>query len=240
MLESMRAPDGPRFEAAFPTASPEALDLLQRLLQFNPDKRISAEEALRHPFCAQFHSPEDEPCAPGPIEIPIDDNTKARPGRGAGSGARPGRGAGSGARPGGGWRWLRGSSRAGRWLRGSSRMDQTPACIALPAWGPPESGCWAGAGVHTRGLTCVRQPRRAPTHATNPPLPPGFSQYTIAEYRDKLYLEILRKKKEARRRLREREAARAARRGGQAAQSQGHGTRDEAHVQRHVTVASHA
>lgn len=95
----MRAPDGPRFEAAFPTASPEALDLLQRLLQFNPDKRISAEEALRHPFCAQFHSPEDEPCAPGPIEIPIDDNTKARPGRGAGSGARPGRGTGSGARP---------------------------------------------------------------------------------------------------------------------------------------------
>lgn len=76
MLESMRAPETPRLEAVFPTASPEALDLLSKLLQFNPDKRISAEEALRHPYCAQFHNPADEPCATGTITIPIDDNTK--------------------------------------------------------------------------------------------------------------------------------------------------------------------
>ncbi|KAI7839890.1 hypothetical protein COHA_006370 [Chlorella ohadii] len=76
MLESMRAPATPRLEATFPSASPEALDLLQKLLQFNPDKRISPEEALRHPYCAQFHNPHDEPVAPGVITIPIDDNTK--------------------------------------------------------------------------------------------------------------------------------------------------------------------
>lgn len=76
MLESMRAPETPRLEAKFPSASPEALDLLSKLLQFNPEKRISAEEALKHPYCAQFYNPEDEPVAGRTVTIPIDDNTK--------------------------------------------------------------------------------------------------------------------------------------------------------------------
>jgi mitogen-activated protein kinase 15 len=110
MLESMRAPDTPRLEAMFPSASPEALDLMSKLMHFNPDKRISAEEALRHPYCAQFHNPADEPTATAMITIPIDDNTK----------------------------------------------------------------------------------------------------YTIAEYRDRLYMEIVKRKKEIRKRMKEKEAARAA------------------------------
>ena len=58
--------------------SEDALDLLRRLLVFNPARRLSAEEALAHPYVAQFHAPADEPAAPGVITIPIDDNTKAR------------------------------------------------------------------------------------------------------------------------------------------------------------------
>jgi len=39
----------------FPNASADAIDLLEGLLQFNPEKRISAIEALRHPFlCTLF------------------------------------------------------------------------------------------------------------------------------------------------------------------------------------------
>ncbi len=52
----------------------------RRLLQFNPGKRLSAEDALRHPYVAQFHAAHEEPSAPGIITIPINDNTKARPG----------------------------------------------------------------------------------------------------------------------------------------------------------------
>ena len=50
----------------------------RRLLQFNPSKRLSAEDALRHPYVAQFHAAHDEPCAAGVITIPINDNTKVR------------------------------------------------------------------------------------------------------------------------------------------------------------------
>lgn len=76
MVASMKAPETPRLEAKFPSASPEALDLLSKLMHFNPGKRISAEEALQHPYCAQFYNPADEPVAGRTITIPIDDNTK--------------------------------------------------------------------------------------------------------------------------------------------------------------------
>jgi hypothetical protein len=31
------------------------------MLRFNPAKRISVEEALRHPYLAEYHDPHDEP-----------------------------------------------------------------------------------------------------------------------------------------------------------------------------------
>ena len=45
---------------------------------FNPAERLSAAEALAHPYVSQFHQPADEPDAACVITIPIDDNTKAR------------------------------------------------------------------------------------------------------------------------------------------------------------------
>lgn len=36
-----------------PTATNDALDLISKLLQFNPGKRISALQSLRHPFVAK-------------------------------------------------------------------------------------------------------------------------------------------------------------------------------------------
>merc|ERR1740138_751953 len=60
----------------FPTAGVEALDLLRICLNFNPGKRISASDALRHPYVVQFHNPDDEFNCDRVIRIPIDDNTK--------------------------------------------------------------------------------------------------------------------------------------------------------------------
>lgn len=37
------------FKALYPKANPTALDLLQKLLTFDPAKRIGCEEALKHP-----------------------------------------------------------------------------------------------------------------------------------------------------------------------------------------------
>ena len=41
----------------------EALDLLQKMLEFHPDRRITIDKALEHPFLASLHNAEDEPTA---------------------------------------------------------------------------------------------------------------------------------------------------------------------------------
>merc|ERR1711990_514577 len=76
MLESIPPVAKKTLNDLFPSGSVEALDLLRRLLQFSPTKRISAESALSHPYVSQFHNPDDEPGCDREISIPIDDNTK--------------------------------------------------------------------------------------------------------------------------------------------------------------------
>lgn len=49
------------FSTMFRDANPLALDLLKRLLTFDPEKRITIEQALLHPYLQELHFPEDEP-----------------------------------------------------------------------------------------------------------------------------------------------------------------------------------
>ena len=64
------------FSSFFPSMEEQGLDLLRRMLVFNPKHRISVEEALRHPYLRDFHVPAEETSYNGVIEISIDENTK--------------------------------------------------------------------------------------------------------------------------------------------------------------------
>lgn len=50
----------------------QALDLLSRMLVFNPYKRITVDEALAHPYLAALHDASDEPVAVAPFMFDID------------------------------------------------------------------------------------------------------------------------------------------------------------------------
>ncbi|XP_066530404.1 mitogen-activated protein kinase 15 isoform X2 [Hoplias malabaricus] len=59
-----------------PSVPPDALDLLQRFLVFNPDKRLTAEQALQHPYVAKFHNPAREPILGYDVILPVDDDVQ--------------------------------------------------------------------------------------------------------------------------------------------------------------------
>ncbi|XP_035595280.1 mitogen-activated protein kinase 14A isoform X2 [Oncorhynchus keta] len=49
------------FSDVFIGANPQAVDLLEKMLVLDTDKRITAAEALAHPYFSQYHDPDDEP-----------------------------------------------------------------------------------------------------------------------------------------------------------------------------------
>lgn len=52
------------FNQLFPQANPDALDLLDKMLAFDPSSRISVEEALEHSYLHIWHDASDEPACP--------------------------------------------------------------------------------------------------------------------------------------------------------------------------------
>ncbi|OPJ85840.1 mitogen-activated protein kinase 15 [Patagioenas fasciata monilis] len=62
-------------EEILPSSTPlPALDLLKKLLVFNPDKRLTAEEALQHPYVERFHCPAREPSLDHDVVLPLGDD----------------------------------------------------------------------------------------------------------------------------------------------------------------------
>ncbi|KAL3925272.1 MAG: hypothetical protein SGPRY_003685 [Prymnesium sp.] len=79
MLDSLQQPRkgvGKGWKALYPNASSSALDMLNKLMQFDPNRRMSAHEGLRHGYCAQFFDAQSEEKATTSVSIDIDDNDK--------------------------------------------------------------------------------------------------------------------------------------------------------------------
>ena len=51
--------------------------MVEKLMTFNPDRRLTVEQALLHPYMAPFTTG-NEPKCPGILTVPIDDDHKAR------------------------------------------------------------------------------------------------------------------------------------------------------------------
>lgn len=125
---------------------------MSKLLQFNPDKRITAEEALRHPYVAQFHNEADEPSHPTPITIPIDDNHKV--------------------------------------LTTLAAHPLVTVCLKTPVW----------------AMCQVANPSVDNSASPSALCWPAL-QYSIEEYREKLYMEIVKRRRELREARRAKERA---------------------------------
>ena len=67
------------FDRLYPNASPDAIDLLEGLLTFNPAKRLTVEEALTHPYMAALHDPDDEPSAESLFDFEFEKSTLTEP-----------------------------------------------------------------------------------------------------------------------------------------------------------------
>lgn len=69
-INALPKTSGKPYELLYPAADPNALDLLKKMLQFNPSRRVTAEEALEHEFFRGTRRRELERRATSPLECP--------------------------------------------------------------------------------------------------------------------------------------------------------------------------
>lgn len=60
----------------FPSCPQDALDIISKCLNFNPDTRPTMLEVIKHPYLKEFYNKAEVISAPGKIRIEVDDNTK--------------------------------------------------------------------------------------------------------------------------------------------------------------------
>ncbi|CAD8151754.1 unnamed protein product [Paramecium pentaurelia] len=64
------------FAGFFPNASPDFIDFIRQCLNWNPQKRMTIDEALKHQLMKEFANTEDEKTLKSIIKIPFNENKK--------------------------------------------------------------------------------------------------------------------------------------------------------------------
>lgn len=60
------------FKNLFPEAKPLGLDLLSKMLAFNPNKRYTVQECLNHEYFSDLHNQDEEPVCETPFDWTFD------------------------------------------------------------------------------------------------------------------------------------------------------------------------
>lgn len=73
-IKSLPYSPGTALSCLYPNAHPLAIDLLQKMLIFDPSKRIGVTEALQHPYMSPLYDPNSNPPAQVPIDLDVDED----------------------------------------------------------------------------------------------------------------------------------------------------------------------
>lgn len=63
LVNSLPKKGSHQLRSVFSGFDDHTIDLLEKTLVFDPEKRISADESLKHPYLSPYHDPNDEPVA---------------------------------------------------------------------------------------------------------------------------------------------------------------------------------
>jgi serine/threonine protein kinase len=74
-IESLPPKDKVPLGELFPGISAQPLDLLDKMLDLNPETRIRIEDALSHPFLESMHDEEDEPNFEGVLDFSFEEDS---------------------------------------------------------------------------------------------------------------------------------------------------------------------
>lgn len=74
LLDADQTGTVPESEPSIPKLTEAAIDLLEKMLVFDVTERVSAKEALAHPYLAQYHDPSDEPEVDHPFDWSFDNS----------------------------------------------------------------------------------------------------------------------------------------------------------------------
>jgi len=75
MLNSLPSSQQKDMKVLMKGAPADAIDMVNKLMDFNPQRRLDVAGALKHPYMAAFVTGQEPPC-PGKLSVPIDDDHK--------------------------------------------------------------------------------------------------------------------------------------------------------------------